>query len=279
MRRTVIPEAHPTQPEPDRTQTGDRANLLILAVGVGLFLFLTIEPTQAWLLLLITGLALLGMGALARAEAVYRSEMSGEAPAELRVSDSVFSLIIPTLWVFGGGLLAEEIAGGFWSIPAAVVVAAGFGIIAHAELFSLHEESSWYQAARFALNVAAYVIAFALFATPYALELGRFAAAIFVGVAAVLMAIDLLREAPIPAVRVLLVAGAAGLLLAETRWSMYYLGIEEFSSATLLLVVFYVASGLLQSQLLAKLSAATALEYALVGGAGLLIIAAAELIG
>ena len=44
----------------------DRANLLAIVLGVGMVAYVAIEPTQAWLLLLLAGLAALGTDGVLR---------------------------------------------------------------------------------------------------------------------------------------------------------------------------------------------------------------------
>ncbi len=252
-----------------------RANVFVLAVSAGILFFLAIEPTQPWLLLLATFLTAIGMGAVLRHEAAMRGiDAAGDEP----VAETVFSLIVPVLWVFGATLTTEYVVEGFWTLPLGLAIGAGFGIVVYSEIASLDRDHASYQGARLVLNVAAYTIAFALFAAPYALELGRLPAAAFTGAAAVLMAIELMREAPMPPLQVLILGAVSGLLLAEARWAMHYLALEEFLSATLLLLVFYVATGVLQAQMLSRATASVVMEYAVVGGTGALLITAAHLV-
>ena len=255
-----------------------RANVFILTISIGIALFLAIEPTQQWLLLLLTGLTALGMSALLRTEGPVHIDVAGEhfrTPPD--AAATVFSFVVPVLWVFGAGLLAEYVTGGYWSLPAAALVGLGFGIIVYAEIKSLDKMADAYQVARFTLNAAAYVLVFALFAAPYALDLGRIASALFIGIAAVLMTVELMREAPMPPIQVLIMALTSGLLLAEARWALYYLPLAEFLSATLLLLQFYVTTGVLQSALLVRFTTSIMVEYIIVGGTGILFIVAAEI--
>ncbi len=279
MRHTVAPPSLPPRRavrlRPAALLGSARANILVFTVGAGIASFLAIEPTQDWILLLVTGLTALGMSAILRTEAP-----GGAQPLEGQPdpADTIFSLIIPVLWVFGAGLLAEEVAGGFWSLAAALAIAVGLGAIVRAETTSLDPEAEWYQGARFALNAVAYAIAFALFAFPYAAGLDRLPASLFVGVAAALMSIELMREAPTPPIQVLVIASVAGLLLAEARWALYFLPLDEFLAATLLLLTFYIATGVLQSQLLSRLTPSAAMEYAVVGATGSFVVFAAHFI-
>ena len=265
------------RPLPTGVPGSPRANVFILTISIGVGLFLAIEPTQQWLLLLLTGLTALGMSALLRTEGPVHIDVAGErfrtAPD---AAATVFSFVVPVLWVFGAGLLAEYISVGYWSLLAALGVGVGLGVIVYAEIDSLDKETEAYQVARFTLNVAAYVIVFALFAVPYALDLGRVSSALFIGIAAVLMTVELMREAPMASLRVLIMALTSGFLLAETRWALYYLPLADFLSATLLLLQFYVTTGVLQTALLTRFTTAIMVEYITVGGTGLLIIVAAE---
>ena len=265
------------RPLPTGAPGSPRANVFILTISIGVGLFLAIEPTQQWLLLLLTGLTALGMSALLRTEGPVHIDVAGErfrtAPD---AAATVFSFVVPVLWVFGAGLLAEYISVGYWSLLAALGVGVGFGVIVYAEIDSLDKETEAYQVARFTLNVAAYVIVLALFAAPYALDLGRVSSALFIVIAAVLMTVELMREAPMSPLQVLIMALTSGFLLAETRWALYYLPLADFLSATLLLLQFYVTTGVLQTALLSRFTTAIMVEYLTVGGTVLLIIVAAE---
>lgn len=252
-----------------------RTNVFVAAVSAGVLFFLAIEPTQPWILILTTLLTALGTSAVLQREAIERFPA---APAEETIVETAFSLIVPVLWIFGATLTAEYVIEGFWVLPAGGAIGLGFGVVMYSEIASLDRAHSAYQGARFFLNIATYVVAFALFAAPYALELDRLPATLFVGVAAVLAAIELMREAPLPSPQVLLLALVSGVLLGEARWAMHFLPLEEFLSATLLLLAFYVATGILQSQLLSQVTAGVVLEYAVVGGTGALLIAAAHLV-
>ena len=66
---------------------------------------------------------------------------------------------------------------------------------------------------------------------------------------------------------------AIGGIIAEAAWATHFLPLEESSAAVLLLLTFYLTTGLMHSYLGNKLNPRTATEFAGVGARGFVIIA------
>ncbi len=77
-----------------------RVPLLVVVFAAGLLLFLAVEPTKPWILLVVTGIVALG------ADGVLR-----EHPFAARESDIAWTaplLFLPTLFALGAGLFLED---------------------------------------------------------------------------------------------------------------------------------------------------------------------------
>ncbi len=231
--------------------------------GLGLTAFLAIEPTQNWLLLLLSGLAALGSDGIVRTHPRARFR---------RLDDTALYLFVPVLFTLSLGLFLEEVAEGYWTLAAGLLAGVPFAAIIQAEYSTVNRKSENYVSARLILNVATYVIAFLFFATIYDFDLALPTASFAVGIVSLLLAIEILREEALDTPRTLLYAVAIGLLLAEAGWALNFLPLEGAIAAVFLLLAFYLMTGLMHNYLGERLSLRTAGEFTGVAGLGLLIV-------
>jgi hypothetical protein len=245
----------------------DRANLLAIALGVGMAFYLAIEPTQPWLLLLVAGLAALGTDGVLR---------SHPASPFTRPDDTVAFLILPALLTLGGGLFLEDVVSGYWSLGAAFVTVPLFAALLYGQYLSVDARSAAYTPARLVANVATYVAAFAFFAVVYEFELGLLTTAFCVGLVSLLLSLEMLREVELGLRPTLLYSTAIAMLLAQVTWSLHFLPLESFLAAAFLLLCLYVATGVVQNYLLRQLDLPTAAEFAAVAVVGLAIVVIAQ---
>lgn len=240
----------------------------IYALGVALFL--TLEPTRTLWLVVTTLVVALGT------DGVVRSYSHGALRAPL---DTAPHLVVPVMLSFAVGFFLEETVSGYWQILAALVAGALMAGILFGECLSIDVESPLYGSGRFILNIATYLGAFALYAVMYSYDVSLVWAAIGSGLLSAALAAEVLRETelmPPPvgqrSLRSLGFAAAIGLIIAEVRWSLYFLPLEGFLAAVFLLLFFYVASGVAQHYLTGHLSRSVMTEYALVASTGLLMV-------
>jgi hypothetical protein len=250
-------------------QTG-KIPLLAAVYALGLFLFLAIEPTKSWLLILLSGLVALGADGIVRSHprSLFREPI-----------DTAPHLLVPTLVALAGGFFLEDTIVGYWSLLAAIITGGLMGIVLYAEYVSVDTESQSYIGARFTLSLFAYLAAFALYAVFYSYDLDLVAASFCVGLVSAVLGAEILRDPslmPFPivkaSIRAIAFSFAIGLVVAEARWALYFTPLDGFLAAVFLLLVFYVASGLIQHHLTASLSWPVALEFALVALAGLAMV-------
>ena len=253
----------------------DRANLLAIVLGVGMAFYLAIEPTQDWLLLLLAGLAALGT------DGVLRSHPSKPFA---RLDDTASFLFLPALLTLGGGLFLEDVVSGYWSAPVGALTTIGFAGLLNGQYLSVDARWPVYTTARLVVSICAYVAAFALYSVVYEFDVGLLGGAFCVGLASLLLSLEVLREAtPVgstPQTRTAAVYPCAiGLFLAQLTWSLHFLPLEGFLAAAFLLLAFYVATGVAQNYLLRQLDLATAGEFAVVAAVGLSIVVIAHNVG
>ncbi len=237
--------------------------LLSIVYSLGLALFLAVEPTQPWILLAVVALVGLGTDGILRSHP--RATLVG-------IADTAPFLFIPVLLSLATGLFLEEAVEGYWTVPAA----AGGGVLLAAALYgeyvSLLSHGPSYALGRFILNALTYLAVFGFYAVVYTFDIELLPSAFAIGLFSMLLAIEVFREAEADAYRALVFSSAIGLVVAEVRWALYFVPLEGFLAAVLLLLVFYLATGLVQHHLTGHLNRTIALEFSFVTAVGLAIV-------
>jgi len=243
--------------------------LLAAVYGLGVGMFLAVEPTRPWILLLVTGLVALG------ADGIIRSYPSGVLHD---VTDTAPYLLLPVLLALGAGLFFEDTATGYWVWPAAAASAVLLAAALYGQYVSVNPLAPAYPLAHFVLTVITYLTAFAFYAVVYSYGTGLLPAAAVVGLVSVLLASDILREAETNPWRTLTYAAVIGLMVAEVRWSLHFLPLEGFLAGVFLLLAFYVSTGLIHHTLIGNLTRPILAEFGGVTLAGLVIVVLAQII-
>jgi hypothetical protein len=241
----------------------DRVHVLAVALALLLTLYLTVEPTYNWLLLLVCALAAFGTDAIVR----HHPDADFE-----RLDDTALYLFVPVLFTLSAGIFIEEVAEGYWTAAAGVLSVIPFWLILRAEYESVDRSSASYQTTRLILNGATYVVAFLFFATIYDFDLSTLTASFAAAIVSVLLAIEVLREEGMESTRTILYSLAIGLLLGEAAWAAHFLPLNESAAAVFLLLAFYMMTGLMHNYLARRLGVKTVSEFAAVALAGLAII-------
>jgi hypothetical protein len=195
---------------------------------------------------------------------------------------------IRTLPTFNLRVMTVEVVPGFWILPAFCVigsfaffrlfsaslqgmafvlalVAAGGLLLAVlvAQHYSLDRDPPTAQRARLVLLVITYLLAFSCFSAIYFTRLRTLYAATLVGGTATLLAYEVLRWTSRQGGRRL--ALIIGLVLAETIWALNYWPAPFLLGGTLMLVIFYVTTSLVQHHLAGTLQRRLLVEYGLFG--------------
>jgi hypothetical protein len=237
--------------------------LLGAVYGLGLALFVSVEPTKPWILLIVV--ALVGLGADGIMRAHPRAQLRGW-------SDTAPHLFVPVLLALASGLFLEELVSGYEAIPAIVGAAVLLSAALYGEHASAISHGPSYALGKLTLNVLSYVAAFAFFAVVYEYDIDVLPAAFAVGLFSGLLSVEIFREAEVDAYKALLFSAAIGTAVAEIRWALYFLPLDGFLAALLLLLIFYAATGLVQHHLSGHLNKSVAAEFSAVTAIGLAVV-------
>nr|HID13172.1 hypothetical protein [Anaerolineae bacterium] len=160
-------------------------------------------------------------------------------------------------------LLARAPTWPVWIVGLALA-GAGIGLAVSAEYTAVSPDDPGYPVARLALNVLAYLLAFALFAIIYHTRTRSLVTATLTLFTATLLALDLLSVADVPLRRVLLFAGIVGLIVGQSTWALNYWQISAWAGGLFLLLIFYIITNVAHQHLLERLSVSILVEFAIV---------------
>jgi hypothetical protein len=145
-------------------------------------------------------------------------------------------------------------------------------LVISAEYYTVDPASSRYLSARLSLNAWAYLLALVLFVLIYSAKARSLVSATGVALVSMLMALEFLRSAGRGFTRTALYAAIAGLCTGEIVWAMNYWRISGLTGGLILLLGFYVTTGLANQQLQARLNRQVLVEYGLVALVGLAVL-------
>ena len=246
-----------------------RIPLLAVIFTIGLTLFISIDPSRPWLLLALTAIMAIGT------DGVIRAHPRGEFHT---IADTAPYLFVPVLLALASGLFLDEVVEGYWAAPAAAGAAALLGAALYGEYASVLSRGPSYALGRLVLNMLTYIAAFGFYAVVYEFHIDLLPAAFAIGLFSMLLAIEVLREAEADAYRALVFSAAIGIVVAEVRWALYFVPLDGFLAAIVLLIVFYQASGLVRHHLTGHLNRGLAAEFSLVTAIGIAVVIAGRLL-
>ncbi|MGC9395299.1 MAG: hypothetical protein ACP5J4_10630 [Anaerolineae bacterium] len=176
----------------------------------------------------------------------------------------IFSLITPTL----GTLLASMllIRATSWPVWLVTLLIGGvlIGLLIHLSYRAFSPDSPGYTSARTLLNIADYLLGFAL-ASIILREQER---ALITGPAMLalmgLLACDLLSASGVRWTKVLLFSGIIALLVSEMAWVLGYWPVSTWTAATMLTLALYLLSGLSYQHLLGQMTRRVLFEFGFV---------------
>jgi Protein of unknown function (DUF5656) len=245
----------------------DRVNLLAMVVGVlGAFFILRGDWVVLFVLPLIAGL---GLDGVLRAHPAAR--FRGAAA-------TMQQLVCPVAFSVAASLFFRYVSSGYWGFVASIGTGLAFGIVAYAAYFTLDADSPATGAARLVLLAASYAALFGLLAAFYAYDLALPVAAVITAVAATICSVEVFREADLNGPDLVTYTLATGFVIAQVRWAAGFLRIDGLLAAMLLLVVFYVITGVTVAAVGHRLNRRLSVEFLAVGAVGVAIVVAGRLI-
>lgn len=241
----------------------ERTVFLVSVVVVGLALSLMVSPPLVWLVALVL-VAMVCVGTDHIVHSHWR--------VHLRRKRYVLTLLIlPALLTFGAFLFIRLPI--FSTGPAVVVGLLATAFLLYAvitcQYHTIDPEDSVYPFARFSLNLIGYLTAFSLFAAIYSSKIRSSVSATAILIISVLIALELLRGTEGSVQRTWLYAGIVGVIMGQITWALNYWVISGLAGGLFLLVAFYILCGLIQNYFLGKLTRRLAIEFGVVGLAGL----------
>ncbi len=260
----------------DRERVIMLVNLALVALGLSLVvhlppvvlrlptLNLSLIITEDWFLAAVAVLLVWGgIDALVRAHPqVDRADVTYTVtfwilPGFLLVGAAFFLNQVPDLVT---GLIG---LGGTGALLAAVILA---------EYHTINPEDRLSGPARLALNLAVYLVAFLVFTMVYSTKARSILSASTILVVSTLLALELLRGTERGALRTWFFALISGLIMGEVTWALNYWAVGQLVGGLLLLLVFYVLTGVGQQYLARRLSAWVVAEFAITATIGLLVV-------
>ncbi|MCA9829784.1 MAG: hypothetical protein KC495_04855 [Dehalococcoidia bacterium] len=229
--------------------------MLSFLVLVGLLAYLGLRPHQSWLLWLTAAIAGLGTDGIVRCHPAWHDRRAGA---------SLLYFGLPALAVFGSGLFIHEALNGYSRPLAAIPPSLAIGLIAHAEYQTVDFTARRYGALRLGLAVAAYLSAFALYSMLMRPEVDVLFSAAAIMLVSGVLTLELLRENRLFGEGAILLAIAVGLSIAELRLVLYFFPLDSLLGGALLVIGFYLATGLVHHVLDHDLEWNTAAEYGVV---------------
>jgi hypothetical protein len=141
-----------------------------------------------------------------------------------------------------------------------------------AEYFTVDPSDRRYLSARLSLNAWAYLVALISFILIYSPKARSLISATGITLISTLLALEFLRSAGRGFGRTALYAAIAGLCTGEIVWAMNYWRISGVTGGLILLLGFYVFTGLANQQLQDRLTRRVLFEYAVVALVGLAVL-------
>ncbi len=260
----------------------DRLSVLLAVLVLGQVLFQFIElPGQVYRFralgspleihasgtLLLTTL-MIGLASTGTSVVLHDHPLLREHPERSVALCWILPATLAGLWTYGLSL-APTLP--IW-LAGLVMFGVSVGLTVSAEYAAAHPDAPRYATVRLALNVLAYLMAFALFVITYQTRTRSLVTATFTLFVAAVLAIDLLTVGDVEVRRALLFAAIIGLIIGESTWALNYWQISAWVGGLLLLLVFYVSVNVAHQDMMGRLSTATLVELAAVTLAVLLVI-------
>ena len=232
----------------------------------GLTAYLNLRPEQHWILALTALVAAMAVEGAVRSHPEWRGSSLG----------ALSYALLPLLAVLGAGLFIDEAVGGYGRMGAGLAAGAVTGLLLYAEYHSIAPGRPLFGPMRLVLAVVTYLAALALFTVFFTRDLNLPASTAAVGVLSFALALDLLRESRGRGASSLLAALAIGISLAELRIALYYFPLDDLLTGALMIIGFYVATGLVHHLLDDDLTPATLAEYFVVSGVSAAVVVIAR---
>lgn len=234
--------------------------LLVSFTVTGLGLLSLLQPARAEAFLaLLAVIVVLGTESLLRA---HRGFLPLPWPHRLTYD------ILPALLTIGGGLFVLPLREEEWIVGGVL----GLGFLLLLGILGLYHtldaRDRTFGPATLAVNLTTYLTAFGFFVLIYATKTRSLQSATAIAIVSFLIALVLFRAET----RGWIYAGTTGLVMGETAWGLNYWPVTGLSGGIFLLLVFYVATGLLQNYLRGRVTRGVVIEFGALAVIGFLLL-------
>jgi hypothetical protein len=202
-------------------------------------------------------------------DAIVRSHPTAQ---RIEARYSFVTWTIPALTVLLAAVLLPQAPTQLYRLAGYVVVGLILVLVISAEYYTVDPTDSRYLAARLSLNAWAYLLALVTFILIYSAKARSLVSATGVTVVSTLLALEFLRSAGRGFGRTALYALIAGLSTGEIIWAMNYWRIRGMTGGLILLLGFYVATGIANQQLQGRLTRRVLVEFGIVALVGLVVL-------
>lgn len=179
---------------------------------------------------------------------------------------------LPALTVLLAAVLLPEAPTKLYRIAGYVATGLILILVISAEYYTVEPADRRYLVSRLGLNAWAYLLALTIFILIYSAKARSLLSATGVTVIGTLLALEFLRSAGRGFSRTALYAAIAGLSTGQIIWAMNYWRIGGITGGLILLLGFYVFTGLANQQLQGRLTRRVLVEYAVVALVGLFVL-------
>jgi hypothetical protein len=225
---------------------------------------LTIRCSQSWpLAALLASMACIGTDSIIRLHPLSRG---GRLPYTF-----VF-WILPGLATLLATLLLPRSPNQIYTLGSLATMGLLLSLIITAEYRTVDPNASGYEAARLGLNFIAYLVALVLFGLIHESKANELLSALAALAGSSLLALDVLRGAQQGLKRTNLYALIVGLVMGEIVWALSYSNMNSLTAGILLLLIFYLITGLARQGLLESLNRQILIEFAVVALIGLALL-------
>jgi hypothetical protein len=245
--------------------------VLALVVSVGIAGTLFVEPP-----ILLAALALLAVVSAVGSDRViyrfWRHEVFGAEHRRRRYR--VTLVVLPCLVALAAAvfLRLQAFASPIWALFGTAVAGLIFAGVVSAQAHGLSSAIDTQARARFALNILGYVSTLAFYAAIYAPRVRSLMSATAVVMVTFLVSFELLRGNGTNITRTLRMSAVIALVLGQMTWALNYWTISPLVGGAVLLVLLYACVGIVQSDMMGKLTRRVAGEYSAVAACGVAIL-------
>lgn len=186
---------------------------------------------------------------------------SGDLPLSVPVVSAVTYILVPMALTAGGALVTQQLLMGAYRPLGMVIASGGVLVLSYCQRLLARRRDGTPHAARLVTHLSVYLAAFLLFVALEGLPLRPLVRAIFVGSISGLLSFELLRDALEDFGKTSLYGITITLVLSELSWALDYLPLSHLLTSLLLLLAYYLVSGIAHNYLLRQLSRGVALEF------------------